>query len=76
MQCVCVCVCRSVFVGLMEVSNHPGLMETQLWQSTLNTSQEFSVWITRKDEREEKEELRKTPSKAAGEIFLAPSAIL
>lgn len=38
----------------MGVSNHPGLMATQLWQSTQSTSQEFSLWLTRRDEREER----------------------
>lgn len=44
----CVCVCWPVFVGLIEASNHPGLMATQLWQSTSNTSREFSEWFSRK----------------------------
>lgn len=49
---VFVCVCRPVFVGLTEASRHPGLMTTQLQRSTQNTSQEFSAWITRRDERQ------------------------
>ncbi len=44
----CVCVCWPVFVDLTAASNHPGLMATQLWQSTSNTSREFSGWFVRK----------------------------
>lgn len=55
LQVVCLCVCvrrkSSVCRFQMEVWNHPGLTATQLWRFAPNTSQEFSAWVTRGDER-------------------------
>lgn len=48
-------------------------MATQLWQSTQNTSQEFSLWITRRDEREERKSRgAKQHQKQLGRYFRLP----